>query len=61
VVLTEPFADQIARVLAYQPTDRPLPAVVVRHPMQNVGPEELRARSLQIVDAALRLLRGEEP
>jgi hypothetical protein len=29
--------------------------------MQNVGPEDLRARSLQIVDAALRLLRGEEP
>ena len=61
VVLTEPFADQIARVMAYQPSDRPLPAVVVQHPMQNLGPEELRTRSRQVADAAVRLLRGEEP
>lgn len=61
VVLTEPFADQIARVMAYQPTDRPLPAVVVEHPMQNVSRDELRARAVQIADAAQRLLRGEEP
>ncbi len=61
VVLTEPFADQIARVMAYQPTDRPLPAVVVEHPMQNVPRHELRARAVQIADAAERLLRGEDP
>ena len=61
VVLTEPFADQIARVMAYQSSDRPLPAVVVQHPMQNVGPDELRARSRQIADAAQRVLRGEAP
>ncbi len=60
-MLTEPFADQIARVMAYQPTDRPLPAVVVEHPMQNVGPEALRSRARQVADAAQRLLRGEEP
>ena len=61
VILTEPFADQIARVMAYQPSDRPLPAVVVQHPMQNLGPDELRARSLQVADAAQRLLRGQGP
>ena len=60
-MLTEPFAEQVARVTAYQPTDRPLPAVVVRHPMQNVGAAELRARAVQIADAAERLLRGEDP
>jgi hypothetical protein len=60
-VLTEPFADQIARVMAYQPTDRPLPAVVVRHPMQNVRRDELRARAVEIADAAERMLRGEDP
>jgi hypothetical protein len=60
-VLTEPFADQIARVMAYQPTDRPLPAVVVAHPMQNVSRDELRGRAVQIADAAERILRGEEP
>jgi hypothetical protein len=61
VVLTEPFADQIARVMAYQPSDRPLRAVVVEHPMQNLRPEELHARAVRIADAAQRLLRGEEP
>jgi hypothetical protein len=61
VILTEPFADQIARVMAYQPSDRPLPAVVVAHPMQNLGAAELQARAVQIADAAERLLRGEEP
>jgi hypothetical protein len=61
VVLTEPFADQIARVMAYQPTDRPLPAIVLDHPMQNIGPVELDARSRRLADAAERLLRGEVP
>jgi hypothetical protein len=61
VILTEPFADQIGRVMAYQPTDRPLPAVVVQHPMQNLGPDELHRRSVQVADAAQRLLRGEGP
>ena len=58
-VLTEPFRDQIDRVMAYRPSDRPLPAVVLPHPMQNVGAEELRQRAQMLADAAERLLRGE--
>jgi hypothetical protein len=61
VVLTEPFGDQIQRVMTYHSSDRPLPAVVIQHPMQNIGPEGIRARATQIADAAERLLRGEAP
>ena len=59
VVLTEPFRDQIERVMAYQRADRPLPAVVLPHPLQNVGPEALEQRALRLADAAEKLLRGE--
>jgi hypothetical protein len=60
-VLTEPFADQIDRVTAYYQTDRPLPAVVLPHPMQNVSADELEERAVLLADAAERLLRGELP
>lgn len=59
VVLTEPFGEQLDRVMVYQPSDRPLPAVILPHPTQNVGPEELRQRAEMLADAAERLLRGE--
>jgi hypothetical protein len=58
VVLTEPFRDQVERVMAYQPSDRPLPAIVLPHPMQNLGPEALAERSLLLADAAEALVRG---
>jgi hypothetical protein len=58
-VLTEPFADQVERAVAYYRTDRPLPAIVLPHPMQNVGPDELEHRAVVLADAAQRLLRGE--
>jgi hypothetical protein len=57
-VLTEPFADQVERAVAYYETDRPLPAVVLPHPMQNVGSAELDERAVVLADAAERLLRG---
>lgn len=60
-MLTEPFADQIERAVAYYQTDRPLPAVVLPHPMQNVGPAALEDRAVVLADAAERLLRGELP
>jgi hypothetical protein len=60
-VLTEPFRDQISRVMAYHTSDRPLPAVVLAHPTQNVPPEVLRERAASLADAAEKLLRGEEP
>lgn len=60
-MLTEPFAAQLARAMAYETSDRPLPAVVLPHPIQNVTEEELMARAVMLADAAERLLRGEEP
>jgi hypothetical protein len=59
VILTEPFGDQVERMMAYQPSDRPLPAIVIDHPMQNVGPEALQRRAEQIADAVQKLLRDE--
>jgi hypothetical protein len=47
--------------MAYETSDRPLPAVVLRHPMQNVSEEELVARARDLADAAGRLLRGDDP
>lgn len=44
--------------MAYQHADRPLPAVVLPHPMQNVSTEELRRRAEILADAAQRLLKG---
>ena len=35
-VLTEPFADQVERASAYYEIDRPLPPIVLPHPMQNI-------------------------
>jgi hypothetical protein len=60
-ILTVPFGDQVARAMTYQPADRPLPAVIVDHPVQMVGDEVLRLRAGQIADAVLRLLKGESP
>jgi hypothetical protein len=47
--------------MAYESADRPLPAVVLAHPIQNVSEEELMARAVALADAAERLLRGHDP
>lgn len=47
--------------MAYQPADRPLPAIVIDHPTQMVAQEVLRRRASQIADAVERLLRDEAP
>jgi hypothetical protein len=47
--------------MAYETADRPLPAVILPHPIQNVTEEELMARAVILADAAERLLRGAEP
>lgn len=47
--------------MAYQPSDRPLPAVVIDHPVQMVGEDVLRQRAKQITDAVERLLNDQEP
>jgi hypothetical protein len=60
-VLTEPFAEQIGRAMAYESADRPLPAIVLPHPIQNVTEEELMARAVTLADAAGRLLHGQIP
>ena len=61
VVLTQPFRTMVEAMLAYQETDRPLPAVVLDHPMQNISSEEIDQRAGQLADAAQRLLAGQEP
>lgn len=58
-MLTEPFADQVARASAYYDTDRSVPVVVLPHPMQNISADELEQRAIVLADAAQRLLRGE--
>jgi hypothetical protein len=60
-VLTEPFADQVARATAYYTTDRPLPPIVLPHPMQNIGPDAIERRAVVLADAAERLLNGQLP
>jgi len=60
-VLTRPFGDQVGRCMAYQPADRPLPAIVIDHPTQMVPDDVLRHRATQIADAVERLLKDEAP
>ena len=58
-ILTEPFGEQVDRAMAYYPSDRELPAIVVEHPMQMISDEEIEARALQIVEEAIKLLDGD--
>jgi len=44
--------------MAYQTTDRDLPAVVLEHPVQNASDEILEARAQALAEAAERLVRG---
>ena len=46
--------------MAYFPSDRPLPAIILDHPMQMITPEEINARAEQLVAAAEKLLDDEE-
>jgi hypothetical protein len=61
VVLTTPFADQIERQTAYYQIDRPLPAIVLDHPVQNISPAVREQRAQQLAEQVSRLLRGETP
>ena len=47
--------------MAYESADRPLPAIVLPHPIQNVDEGELMARAVALADAAGWLLRGQVP
>ncbi|MDE1926205.1 MAG: hypothetical protein KGI36_03345 [Burkholderiales bacterium] len=47
--------------MAYQPADRPLPAIVIDHPTQMVPDDVLRHRATQIADGVERLLKDEAP
>lgn len=60
-ILTVPFAEMAQTVTAFYETDRPLPAVLIEHPTQNLEPDQLPSRSMQIADAAQRILEGLEP
>ena len=58
VILTEPFATQVDRVMAYQSADRELPVIKLPHPTQNIDSETMQKRAEFIADAAQRLLDG---
>lgn len=45
--------------MAYETTDIPIPVVVIRHPIQNITPDEMEERAQTIADAAVRLLKGQ--
>lgn len=47
--------------MAYQPSNIPLPAIVVSHPTQMVEDDVLRDRGRQIADAVERLFNDEPP
>ena len=47
--------------MVYQPSDIPLPAIVINHPTQMVDDDVLYQRAQQIADAAQRLLNNECP
>jgi hypothetical protein len=47
--------------MVYQPSDIPLPAIVIGHPTQMVGDDVLQQRAEQIADAAQHLLNNEHP
>jgi hypothetical protein len=47
--------------MVYQPSDIPLPAIVIDHPTQMVDDDVLYQRAQQIADAAQRLLNNESP
>ncbi|MBT3831788.1 MAG: hypothetical protein HOB98_23720 [Gammaproteobacteria bacterium] len=47
--------------MTYQPTERPLPAIIVGHPTQMVETKVLEQRATQIADAAERLLNDQAP
>jgi len=57
-VLTEPFGQQVDRAMAYQPSDRKLPVILLSHPMQMIDEEAIRQRGKELADAAERLLNG---
>jgi hypothetical protein len=61
VILTAPFETVVAKMLEFQETDRPLPYIVLDHPMQNLRADGVEARAQQLAAAAQRLLAGEEP
>ena len=47
--------------MTYQPSDKPLPAIVVDHPTQMVADDVLHQRAEQIANAVQRLLNDQEP
>lgn len=55
-ILTEPFGNQVSRLMMYQPSDRPLPVIVLDHPMQMISADEMDKRAKQLVDAIEKLL-----
>ena len=47
--------------MTYQPSDRPLPSIVIDHPTQMVDDDVLHSRAVQLANAIQRLLNDDEP
>jgi hypothetical protein len=58
VIMTEPFATQVDRVMAYQSADRELPVIKLPHPTQNIDADTMQKRAEYIADMAQKLLDG---
>jgi hypothetical protein len=59
--LTRPFEEVLDRILSYYKADRPLPRIVIEHPLQNLAADRLAQRALQIADAIEQMLEGVQP
>ena len=55
-MVTEPFSGVLAEHLAAWLPDRSIPLVVIPHPMQDIGEEELAARAAQLARGVVALL-----
>lgn len=60
MILTEPFREMVEGIMAFQETDRPLPAIVIKHPTQSLSPDQLPERSMELADAVEHLLNEGE-
>ena len=49
-MLTEPFQAVCERILSYWKPDKPLPVLVMDHPMQNISQDEVKRRGQQIAE-----------
>ncbi len=55
-MVTHPFSGVLAEHLAAWQPDSPIPLIVIAHPIQDLGGEDLAARATELARAVLSLL-----